>query len=99
MLPNATRLANSAIAATVAVFDRRMIRIFDLPELTRTATLTDEKRSTLWRGDTASLSSPGSTRRSSKNRPGVLDCPVKPGNDMDRVRLIAKCANPSAAGG
>jgi hypothetical protein len=32
-----------------------------------------------------SLSSPGSTAgptgRSSKHRPGVLDCPVKPGND------------------
>jgi hypothetical protein len=27
------------------------------------------------------LSSPGLTGRSSKHRPGVLDCPVKPGND------------------
>jgi hypothetical protein len=30
MLPNATRLANSAIAATIAVFDRLMIRISTL---------------------------------------------------------------------
>jgi hypothetical protein len=35
--------------------------------------------------DTPSLSSPGSTGRSSKHRPGVLDCPVKPGNDIDTV--------------
>ena len=39
------------------------------------------------------LSSPGSTGRSSKHRPGVLDCPVKPGNDTDRVGVIEKCSN------
>jgi hypothetical protein len=27
------------------------------------------------------LSSPGLTGRSSNHRPGILDCPVKPGND------------------
>jgi hypothetical protein len=27
------------------------------------------------------FSSPGWTGRSSNHRPGVLDCPVKPGND------------------
>src|SRR5271155_1848547 len=35
MLPKATRLANSAIAATIAVFDRRMIRISDASCLPR----------------------------------------------------------------
>jgi hypothetical protein len=29
-----------------------------------------------------SLSLPGSTGQSSNRRPGVLDCPVKPGNDV-----------------
>ena len=38
----------------------------------------------------ALLSSPGSTRRSSKRGPGVLDCPVKPGNDTDRIGVARK---------
>jgi hypothetical protein len=29
--------------------------------------------------------SPNSTGRSSNPRPGVLDCPVKPGNDINMV--------------
>jgi tripartite-type tricarboxylate transporter receptor subunit TctC len=36
------------------------------------------------------LSSPGPTGRSSKHRPGVLDCPVKPGNDIDKVQRNRK---------
>src|SRR5450755_4620250 len=32
------------------------------------------------------MSSPGSTGRSNKHRPGVLDCPVKPGNDTRSIR-------------
>jgi hypothetical protein len=33
------------------------------------------------------LSSPGLTGRSSKHRPWLLDCPVKPGNDTERISL------------
>jgi hypothetical protein len=46
------------------------------------------------------LSSPGSTGRSSNYRPGVLDCPVKPGNDtfmvavIHLVDVIARCFSP-----
>ena len=36
------------------------------------------------------LSSPGLTGRSSKDRPWILDCPVKPGNDTGRISLIEK---------
>ena len=36
------------------------------------------------------LSSPGLTGRSSKHRPWILDCPVKPGNDGDRTNTIEK---------
>src|SRR5215467_3262014 len=39
------------------------------------------------------LSSPGLTGRPSNHRPGILDCPVKPGNDTNRVNLIEKCSN------
>src|ERR1700730_6472213 len=31
--------------------------------------------------------------RSSNHRPGILDCPVKPGNDTDRVKLIKTCSS------
>jgi len=48
--------------------------------------------------DTTTLSSPGSTGRSSKHRPGVLDCPVEPGNDTDRVRRIP-CKRPKQSRG
>jgi hypothetical protein len=34
-------------------------------------------------------SSPGLTGRSSNHRPGVLDCPVKPGNDPDGACKVA----------
>src|SRR5712671_6200943 len=34
---------------------------------------------------TTPLSSPGLTGRSSNHRPGVLDCPVKPGNDTAKA--------------
>jgi hypothetical protein len=37
------------------------------------------------------LSSPGSTGRSSKHRPGVQDCPVKPGNYIHGVSAIVRC--------
>src|SRR6516165_4098293 len=40
-----------------------------------------------------SLSSPGATERSSKRGPLVLDCPVKPGNDINRVSEIGKCSS------
>jgi hypothetical protein len=33
------------------------------------------------------------TGRSSKQRPRVLDCPVKPGNDTNRVSAIGKCSS------
>jgi len=36
------------------------------------------------------LSSPGLTGRSGNHRPGILDCPVKPGNDTGKVSLIGK---------
>src|ERR1700730_15119927 len=39
------------------------------------------------------LSSPGLSGRSSKHRPWLLDCPVKPGNDTVRVKLTVKCSN------
>jgi hypothetical protein len=55
MLPNATRLANSAIAATVAVFDRRMIRI--------SALLCPERG---WECNRLEFLALGATRRSSK---------------------------------
>ena len=38
----------------------------------------------------AHLSSPGLTGRSSKHRPGVLDCPVKPANDTNGVGSTRK---------
>jgi hypothetical protein len=38
MLPNATRLAHSAIAATIAVFDRRIIRSVRIPQATKGTT-------------------------------------------------------------
>ena len=41
------------------------------------------------------LSSPGLTGRSSNHRPGILDCPVKPGNDTGNVG--EPLAAPSAA--
>src|SRR5258707_11440849 len=34
------------------------------------------------------VSSPGLTGRSSNHRPGILDCPVEPGNDTGKVNLI-----------
>src|SRR5216683_4757410 len=39
------------------------------------------------------LSSPGLTGRSSKHRPWILDCPVKPGKDTDRISLKGKCCS------
>jgi hypothetical protein len=45
----------------------------------------------------ATLSLPGLTGRCSKYRPRVLDCPVKPGNDTNRVSMIEKRANHRAA--
>jgi hypothetical protein len=43
------------------------------------------------------MSSPGLTGRSSKHPPGVLDCPVKPGDDPDGVGVIGKRANHGGA--
>src|SRR5260221_13005459 len=40
------------------------------------------------------LASPGLPGGSSKHRPWLLACPVKPGNDTCRVNLIVKRASP-----
>jgi hypothetical protein len=45
------------------------------------------------------LSSPGLTGRSSKHRPWILDCPVKPGNDTGRISLIEKTPRRRALSG